>query len=173
MNFLIRPFHSSDLYDLYRICLLTGDSGRDATPLYTHPELPGQIYAAPYAVFEPDLCFILAADGAPCGYVLGTRDTAAFNQRCEKDWLPILRQRYAPPDPQETSPDARLIRMIHKGFVTDPDMLDYPAHLHIDLLPVAQGQGMGRTMLTTHRFLSTQRGHRFEHLCHESIRVNR
>ncbi|MBN1540527.1 GNAT family N-acetyltransferase [candidate division KSB1 bacterium] len=149
MIFDIRSFHPSDLVDLYRICLLTGDSGKDASELYTHPELLGQIYAAPYAVCEPDLCFVLTADGKPSGYILGTRDTERFNQRCQVDWFPVLQQRYAKPAADDASPDARLIAMIHSGFKRDPDLADYPAHLHIDLLPEAQGQGMGRRLMQT------------------------
>ena len=57
MDFAIRPYHPSDLCALYRVCLLTGDSGQDASQLYRDPELLGHIYVAPYAVFEPDLCF--------------------------------------------------------------------------------------------------------------------
>ena len=30
----IRPYRAGDLDDLYRICLLTGDAGQDATSLY-------------------------------------------------------------------------------------------------------------------------------------------
>jgi hypothetical protein len=65
MAFAIRPYHPSDLPALYRICLLTGDSGADASQLYRDPELLGHFYAAPYAVLEPDLCFVLTHDGSP------------------------------------------------------------------------------------------------------------
>ncbi|MES1169890.1 MAG: GNAT family N-acetyltransferase, partial [Leifsonia sp.] len=30
-----------------------------------------------------------------------------------------------------------------------PELADYPAHLHIDLLPEAQGQGLGRRLIET------------------------
>jgi ribosomal protein S18 acetylase RimI-like enzyme len=30
-----------------------------------------------------------------------------------------------------------------------PELNDYPAHLHIDLLPAAQGQGLGRELIAT------------------------
>jgi GNAT superfamily N-acetyltransferase len=150
MSFAIRPYHPSDLGALYRVCLRTGDSGSDATALYRDPELLGHIYVAPYAVFEPDLCFVLALDGAPCAYVLGTRDSTAFEQRCQQDWYPVLRQRYPLPAPQDACPDADLIRRIHRPAAPpNPDLAGYPAHLHIDLLPEAQGQGLGRQLINT------------------------
>ncbi len=149
MHFAIRPYHPSDLYSLYQICLKTGDSGQDATPLYRDPELLGHIYAAPYAVAEPELCFVLTADGAPSGYVLGARDSHTFHLWCEREWFPVLRQRYPQPQPENQSADAHAIRSIHAGYRPHPELAAYPAHLHIDLLPIAQGQGLGRQMMTT------------------------
>jgi ribosomal protein S18 acetylase RimI-like enzyme len=155
MTFTIRPYHPSDLYALYRICLHTGASGADASSLYRDPELLGHFYAAPYAVLEPDLCFVLTCDGGPCGYILGTRDTAAFVERCEHDWFPVLRSRYPLPEPADQSPDAQVVRRIHAGRPANPDLAAYPAHLHIDLLPSAQGQGWGRRLM--HTFLERLR----------------
>jgi hypothetical protein len=37
----IRPYRQSDLDDLYRICLLTGANGGDASHLFTDPMLLG------------------------------------------------------------------------------------------------------------------------------------
>src|SRR5512145_1630464 len=97
MNFKIRQYHPSDLCSVYHICVQTADSGADASHLYPDPELIGHYYAGPYAVLEPDLCFILTNEGVPCGYVLGTRDSDVFAQRCEAEWFPILRERYPLP----------------------------------------------------------------------------
>ncbi|MCA9966084.1 MAG: GNAT family N-acetyltransferase [Anaerolineales bacterium] len=151
-TFAIRPYHPTDLTSLYRICLQTGDHGRDATLLYRDPDLLGHIYAAPYAVFEPDLCFLLTRNAVPCGYILGTRDSVAFGERCERDWLPPLRARYPLPEPTDPSSDAWAVRSIHASArVSDEELqayvASYPAHLHIDLLPEAQQQGWGRKLM--------------------------
>jgi ribosomal protein S18 acetylase RimI-like enzyme len=131
---------------LYRICLLTGDSGQDATELYQDPDLLGHLYAAPYAVLEPELCFILTHLNKPCGYVLGTKNSEDFWRHCEQEWLPPLRQRYRLPSDEDNSKDARIIRKIHQNQQRSYTP-DYSAHLHIDLLPVAQGKGWGRRMI--------------------------
>lgn len=149
MPFSIRPYHPADLYSLYEICLKTGYGGEDATHRYQDPQLLGHLYAAPYAVFEPDLCFVLTHEDAPVGYILGTRDSAAFVEHCERDWFPVLRRRYPLPPTENTSPDAGIIRAIHQGHSVDPEFAEYPAHLHIDLLPIGQGQGWGRRMMQT------------------------
>lgn len=147
--FAIRPYHPSDLPALYKICLLTGDSGEDASARYQDHELVGHYYAAPYAVLEPDLTFVLTHAGTPCGYVLGVRDSIAFGERCEREWFPILRERYSLPDPADKSLDAWIRRSIHAGYHPHEDCRDYPAHLHIDLLPIGQGQGWGRRLIQT------------------------
>jgi ribosomal protein S18 acetylase RimI-like enzyme len=149
MSFAIRPYHPTDLYSLYEICLKTGYGGEDATDRYRDPQLLGHLYAAPYAVFEPDLCFVLTHADAPVGYILGTRDSPSFSERCESDWFPMLRRRYPLPPAEDRSPDAGIIRSIHQGHSVDPEFADYPAHLHIDLLPIGQGQGWGRRMMQT------------------------
>jgi ribosomal protein S18 acetylase RimI-like enzyme len=149
MPFTIRPYHPSDLYALYRICLQTGDNGNDAQDLCHDQELLGHCFVAPYAVLEPDLCFVLLDDGTPCGYILGARDSRLFRVRCEQEWFPVLRTRYAFPPASDHSLDADLIRHIHAGAYLDPDLAAYPAHLHIDLLPVAQRQGWGRALMQT------------------------
>jgi ribosomal protein S18 acetylase RimI-like enzyme len=148
-TFTIRPYHSADLPDLYRICLGTGDAGQDATQLYQDPYVIGHYYAAPYAILEPDLSFILTRDGVPCGYVLGVRDTATFGQRCEAEWFPPLRARYPMPATTDTSRDAHMIRALYKGHNQQNEFSDYPAHLHIDILPEGQGHGWGRRLIET------------------------
>jgi ribosomal protein S18 acetylase RimI-like enzyme len=147
-DFRICPYHPSDLPMLYRICLLTGDSGQDATHLYKDLDLLGHLYVAPYALFGPDLCFMLTHLQQPCGYVLGTKNTVFFREQCEAQWFPALRERYALPPESDTSKDATLIRHIHLGYRNRLHP-NYPAHLHIDLLPVAQGKGWGRNMMNT------------------------
>ncbi len=153
MSIAIRPYHPSDLVALYRICLLTGDSGQDASQLYRDPELLGHYYAAPYAVFEPSTCFTLTVGGVPSGYILAAPDTPAFWERCEREWLPTLRERYPLPDPTDDSRDAGMIRTIHTNHQPPSERSNraagYPAHLHIDLLPIAQRQGWGRKLVQT------------------------
>lgn len=147
MSVAIRNFHPSDMAAVYRICLLTGDSGQDASHIYRDPDILGHFYAAPYAVYEPDLCLIATMNGQPVGYILGTADTARFNERCETDWFPVLRNRYTLPDEHDMSPDARIIRLIHQGYIYKPELHSFQAHLHIDLLPAAQGQGFGKKLI--------------------------
>ena len=146
----IRSYQTKDWQDLYRICLETGDSGLDATALYLYPDLLGHFYAAPYALFEPELTFILEDELGVCGYILATANSELFAQRMETQWLPKLRLQYPLPDPNDLSRDASMIRVLHKGYHADPQInLEYPAHLHIDLLLRAQKKGQGKLLIQT------------------------
>lgn len=149
MGFVIHPYASANLPDLYKICLLTGNSGADASQLYRDPELLGHFYAAPYAVHEPELTFVLTDEQGVCGYVLGCRDSHGFAAWMQAEWLPPLRQKYPLPTLDDTSKDAAMIRLIHKGYIPSRWADAYPAHLHIDLLPKAQGHGLGRKLMNT------------------------
>ena len=148
---LIRPAVADDRDALYDICLRTGDAGADATALYRDPELIGAIWAGPYLALEPDLAFVAVGDEGVTGYVLGAADTAAFEAACEQRWWPALRVRWPePPAADATSADGRLIGRIHHPPATPATVLvEFPAHLHINLLPSGQGRGAGGRLVAT------------------------
>ena len=93
----IRPYHPGDLDALYRICLLTGDDGQDATSLFHDPRLLGHFFAAPYGLFEPSLAFVTEDAEGVGGYIVGALDTQAFEEQLESEWWPGLRTRYPAP----------------------------------------------------------------------------
>jgi GNAT superfamily N-acetyltransferase len=153
-KFSIRPSRPDDLDDLYRICLRTADSGQDATALFGDPMLPGQVWVAPYAVLEPSLAFVAMGPDGVSGYVVGARDSNDFAQRLEERWWPGLRSRY--PDPPPGLPEDRWTRdqqtayRMHHPYAVPAELArPYPSHLHINLLPPLQGQGVGRRLIET------------------------
>jgi ribosomal protein S18 acetylase RimI-like enzyme len=164
----IRPYTEGDLEDLYRICLATGWSGEDASAIYEDPKLVGHLYAAPYGVLRPE-CALVAEDAeGVAGYILGAADTAAFEAELEAEWWPKLRPEYADPAGQprrEWTPDQRLAFLIHHPVPTPAELAErFPAHLHIDLLPRLQGQGLGRRMMDAWLALAKSMGAAGAHL---------
>lgn len=146
----IRPIAPKDLSALYEIALLTGDAGGDATALHAQPRLIGEIYAAPYAVLAPELALVLDDDLGMAGYVVGVADTAAFEARLEREWWPKLRKLYPDPggDPSTWNADQRRAYLIHHPWPAPADVVShYPAHLHMNLHPRAQGRGEGARLL--------------------------
>jgi len=147
-TFNIRSYHPADMPMLYQICLETGESGGDATGSLDR-DILGHIYAAPYATFEPGLCFVLTLNGVVCGYILGASDSQQFATWCEATWWPTLRLTYPLRDEADQSREAGLIRTIHTGYRISSVYDEYPAHLHIDILPEGQGQKLGVRLIET------------------------
>jgi ribosomal protein S18 acetylase RimI-like enzyme len=150
--YTIRRARPDDRDALYAVCLATGRDGEDASADFEDPELLGQRFVGPYLALEPELSFTLADAEGPCGYVLGTADSERFYRRFLDIWIPPLRARLAAPTggPAGWSPDERLRAELREPTVVLPaDRAAHPAHAHIDLLPRAQGQGLGRRMMQT------------------------
>jgi ribosomal protein S18 acetylase RimI-like enzyme len=143
----IRPYDPNDLDALYRVCLETGDAGRDATALYRDSQILGQVYAAPYAIHCPDSTFVVEDRDGVGGYILGPADTYGFAKTLEAEWWPKLRVRYpAPSEPQTL--DERMAWLIHHPPRTPRRISEpWPAHLHINLLPRLQGRGIGSRLI--------------------------
>ncbi len=133
--------------ELYEICLKTGENGNDASGVIDFPNLLGDFYAAPYAIYEPELCFVLVNNGRPVGYVLAASDTPAFERWMFDEWFPPLREKYPKPAADGTDHQSHLLRTIHKTECEPDNEPGYPAHLHIDILPEGQGGGWGLKLM--------------------------
>ena len=148
MTYQIRPYNTSDHDTVYEICLKTGNSGKGAEHLHDDPMILGHIYAGPYITLEPESAFVLEDEMGVCGYIIGALNTQSFFNKVKSDWLPDVRKQYT--DPSESSkPWNKDEECIHLLFHPEIplDLPDYPSHLHIDLLPRAQGKGLGRKMM--------------------------
>ncbi len=151
-TFIIRAYREKDSGALYDICLKTSKAGQDATHLYQNPKAPGHVYVGPYVTLEPSLAFVLEDALGVGGYVLGSLDTQQFEQRLLSDWLPPLQQLYPDPTGDKTTwtQDEQIYHLLHHPELTTQETLRlYPSHLHIDVLPRAQGQGNGARLMQT------------------------
>lgn len=145
----LRPYRESDLEALYEICLVTGDSGQDATPLHNDRKIIGHLYSAPYGVLEPEHVFVAEDEQGVAGYVVGTHVTAAFEARQERDWWPELRRHYAGiARASLTQADSMRVAAINDPDANPADIVAlYPAHIHMNLLPRLRGQRVGSGLL--------------------------
>ena len=142
----IRPYSPSDRADVADVCVRTGDGGEDATGLFSSDTLLPDIYSVPYVDREPELAFVVDNGERVVGYILGTADTRSFAQWFSTQWWPSVADRYGRSSESERNivasagnPERMLVAAVD----------EYPAHLHIDLLPEAQGHGLGRRLVET------------------------
>jgi ribosomal protein S18 acetylase RimI-like enzyme len=164
----IRLAGPGDQPGAYYVCLKTGNHGEDGEALYRDdPDALGRIYVGPYLAFEPELSLILEDDEGICGYALGALDSRALYARYEAEWRPAICARLPDPtgDPRQWTPSQRVHHAYHHPDYFCPEPYsDYPSHLHIDLLPRAQGRGYGRQMIERNMETLRRRGSPGAHL---------
>ncbi|MDA3900010.1 MAG: GNAT family N-acetyltransferase [Spirochaetes bacterium] len=160
----IRQALLSDLPYIYDICRLTGKNGKDSSDLIRDNYIIGQYFAAPYLHFEIDTCFVLDNGSIPLGYILGTSSTMLFNEWMNTSWLPSVRKHYNSDLIATTDFDKFLIDIINQDCEIPGDLIDYPAHLHIDLLPAVQNRGYGKQMMKKFIAAITDKGSKGVHL---------
>jgi GNAT superfamily N-acetyltransferase len=147
---VIREYRETDRARVYEICTRTGLRGSDATGQFSTDDLIPDVFAGPYVEFEPELALVVDVDGEASGYIIATADTRVFVARYRGEWLPYFAAKYpVHVDP----PTTREEEFVHLGYTPErmliPEVDDFPAHLHIDLLPEVQGKGLGRRLIDT------------------------
>ncbi|WP_431031947.1 GNAT family N-acetyltransferase [Streptomyces sp. P6-2-1] len=147
----VRPYRPGDHEALADICVRTAHLGGDARPHYRDPSVLPVLFAHPYAAFAPELCFVLDDGGRAVGYVLGTARTDRFVDRFRTEWLPRHAVRYPLPAGPAADNDEVMAGLLHDPErMRVPALKDYPAHLHIDLLPPFRRRGHGRRLMSAH-----------------------
>lgn len=145
----IRPARLDDLEAMRRICVLTGDSGQDATGKWSADGLLPDVYLEPYLQYPDGLAWVVEAPAGVTGYLVAVADTASFVDWWRRVWVEEFVARHGAVAPSLDE------EWLFAGGIKPERMLNtavlkpFPAHLHVDLLPSAQGQGLGRALLQT------------------------
>ncbi len=90
-----------------------------------------------YLEHEPYNCFVLDCDGRAVGYIICTEDYDSYKEIFDRDYLP--RNENLDEGLYKWACESTLLQKKYKS--------DYPAHLHIDILPEYQRQGWGGKLL--------------------------
>jgi ribosomal protein S18 acetylase RimI-like enzyme len=146
---LIRPYSDADFDDVSRVCLLTADAGGDATGQYSSDDLMPDIFVRPYVVLEPRFAWVVESGSRARGYIVAAPDTRAFVERYREEWLPRFERTYARAGEPGTRDEGIRALGLDPERMLLPEVDEYPAHLHITLLPEVQGQGWGRALIGT------------------------
>jgi ribosomal protein S18 acetylase RimI-like enzyme len=96
------------------------------------------------------------------GFVLGTPDTATWVRRLEEEWWPSLRLVYDDPrlaPAPSWSADQKRASMIHRPSQAITSIIErYPAHVHLNLAPRLQGQGLAHQLFAEWMKTASGRG---------------
>ncbi|KAG5634311.1 hypothetical protein H0H81_002463 [Sphagnurus paluster] len=151
MGITIRKAIKADEPALSRICLLTGDAGASADTSHDYGELIGLVYAVPYVKLPTTWGFVMVDDATDevVGYILGSKDTRAYEKYAAEHWWPALVEKY-PPALATRPADAHYMRLFANVPTAPEACIAFAgAHLHINILMAYQGQGWGRKLILT------------------------
>lgn len=142
----IRKYKDKDRENLHRICvetsLLPTETYKDKGFLYL-------MYNDYYTEAEPDNCIIATDENDEAvGYVICAENFDRYYKVFSKLYLPEIRSlgmNY-------------YIASLGEIFVHRIFSKKYPAHLHIDILPVCQGKGVGTALINELKDNLSQKG---------------
>lgn len=133
--------------------MLAGQAPPQALPCVW---LPGCLYLEPYLHATHAWVWVLEDAAGVVGYAAGAADSVAFYAWLNACWLPMKRRELpsGSASPLASGDEgsvamlqARLVARLNSDWQAPPGLQDFPAHLHLNLLPRAQGQGAGRRLI--------------------------
>lgn len=157
---VVRPYRSADRARVRHVCYATGFMGEPVDWLWRDDESFADLFCGYWTDGEPESALVAEVDGVVSGYLLGCVDT-------RRVWNPgVVLGRHVVRRGLLLRPGTAgmMWRMIGdavvdglRGQLPPSSAYDerWPAHLHIDLLPVCRRRGVGATLVR--RWLDTLR----------------
>lgn len=142
---VIRPMRHTDELALGQIAYQTGFFGQSAAAYFPSPALFSLLWIRPYFHGAGSLGFVAELDGQAVGYIIGSVSQGQYQSALTKTvlqggWRTL------------PAPLALLIclrYLLRAALFSAPhaSWQEYPAHLHINLLPQARGLRLGEQLL--------------------------
>jgi len=146
-SLVVRPFQPTDRVSVRRVCFETGYMGQPIAWQWRDAESFADMFTSWYTDEEPESARVAELDGEVVGYLLGCRDTSrAANPAAIVGRHIVRRGLLMRPGTAgvcwRALGDVAIdgIRRRLPSLAPDPR---WPAHFHIDLLPVARDHGVG------------------------------
>ncbi len=143
----LRRYRPGDLARLREICVLTGAAGSDATGRWSTDDLLPDLFLEPYVTASPDWAWVVDEGDGPVGYLVAVPHTRRFIRWWREKWTPWFADSYPEPAEPFSAEEELVARGRHPEVLEIPELDEYPAHFHIDLLPTHQGRGYGRALI--------------------------
>jgi ribosomal protein S18 acetylase RimI-like enzyme len=149
----IREYRGDDYRAVSAILHATGFLGEDlaGTGLFNDSRLFALVNIDGYLRFQPSCCFVAIdeAEGKVVGYILGTTDSMRYERlfKTRMYWRIALRSFLVSWWKYPESFRQVLAWARHYSDAAETFFVDYPAHLHINVLPGCQRRGIGDGLL--------------------------
>ncbi len=144
--FAIRPVVAADRRALGQIAYETGFFGASAEVFFPDPKLFGELWVGPYLNDVGCCNFAAESEGTVVGYIIGACDTRVYQRYFARRFPKLVGQLIRGDYPYWRRSLSYLLRALRYSARAAP-RADYPAHLHINLLPGARGHGSGGKLL--------------------------
>lgn len=132
----IRSYQAKDADVVEQICLQAANHLMMKNPAFCNAIT--EVFCRWYLEYAPEDCFVAEDDhGSVKGYILCARDFFQWEQSFRQQVMELSQN--------------PVTAMMGQGTIEAmrPYAADYPAHLHIDLLPECQRQGIGGKLIKT------------------------
>ena len=133
----IRKYEEKDRADVQFVN--HNSEGPEEVPDFLTGQFYHNTFCNYYIEHEPENCFVLDDNGRAVGYIICAENFDRFKEIYDRDYLP--RSNTFGEDRYEWASTAYNCQEKFKN--------EYPAHLHIDILPEYQRMGMGGKLIKT------------------------
>ncbi len=149
----IRPLEKEDRPAVRSICISTGYKGRplQLTDFFRDHVLFNLLFCDHFLKHQQQYCFVAEKNEEIVGYILGTPDNAAWELEFVWRTIPqvvwriifVTWYRY----PRSLGTICFFLRHYPKRMLSDAEMRQYPATLHMNVAPGKQGGGIGGKLM--------------------------
>lgn len=134
----VRPYDKKDFRFVQDVCVATSQTVDKDTPL--DRALVCAMYCDYYLDNQSEFCFVAEDDGKVIGYILCGADVDDYDSKMQNLYYPLIHKLNG-----NAYFDFVASRKIEQRYIRN----GYTAHLHIDVLPEYQRQGIGTKLFET------------------------
>jgi ribosomal protein S18 acetylase RimI-like enzyme len=151
----VRPYRATDRDDVRDVCFRTGFMGEPVAWQFSDRDAFAHLFCTWYLDHRPDSCWVVDdGDGRAVGYLIGSADGSGSDGPAHLatfvGYHCLLRGVAVRPGTRPFLARAgRDLRADRRVLRSPVDHHRYPADLHINLLPVVRGTGLGAQLVRT------------------------
>jgi ribosomal protein S18 acetylase RimI-like enzyme len=149
----IRSYQPGDREAVLNIAADTAFFGEPVEYFMEDRHLFNDAFYRYYTDIEPEHGWVLCVEGNVVGFLMGATNSHIHHRRLLSNILPTLLSRiargYYRIGSKTINYSMRLIWAYLCGEHTSVNLNDFPAHLHINILPTYRGHGLGKKLMKT------------------------